>query len=111
MSPQPPVGISHFIVEVTNITLGKTSLDGRSARHKDLYRTTHNTHNRRTSVLPVGFEPAFPAASAEPNFRPCDHWDRPYVSSVWLNVRKVCGRESSVCVVCDNDVRDENIIS
>jgi len=29
----------------------------RSARRRDLYITTHNTHNRQTSMPPVGFEP------------------------------------------------------
>jgi hypothetical protein len=31
-------------------------LDEWSARRRDLYMTTHNTHNRQTSMLPVGFE-------------------------------------------------------
>jgi len=31
-------------------TLGRTPLDEWSARRRDLYLTTHNTHNRRTSV-------------------------------------------------------------
>ena len=32
-----------------------------SARRTDLYLTTHNTHNRQTSMPPVGFEPAISA--------------------------------------------------
>ena len=32
-------------------------LDEWSARRRDLYLTTHNTHNRQTSMPPVGFEP------------------------------------------------------
>jgi len=39
------------------ITFGRTPLDERSARCRDLYLTTHNTHNRQTSMSPVGFEP------------------------------------------------------
>ena len=39
------------------ITVGRTPLDEWSARRRDLYLTTHNTHNRRTSMPPVGFEP------------------------------------------------------
>jgi hypothetical protein len=31
-------------------------LDEWSARRRDLYLTTHNKHNRQTSVPPVGFE-------------------------------------------------------
>jgi hypothetical protein len=43
-------------------TLGRTPLDEWSARRRDLYLTTHNTHNRKTSMLPVGFEPAIPVS-------------------------------------------------
>ena len=42
-------------------TVGRTPLDGRSARHRDLYLTTHNTHNRQTSMPPAGFEPTISA--------------------------------------------------
>ena len=34
------------------------------------YLTTYNTHNRHTSVLPAGFEPAVPA---DPRLRPRGH--------------------------------------
>ena len=39
------------------ITLGRTPLDEWSARHRDLFLTTHNTRNRQTSMPPVEFEP------------------------------------------------------
>jgi hypothetical protein len=42
-------------------TVGRTSLDEWSARRRDLYMTTHNTHNRKTSMPPVGFEPMIAA--------------------------------------------------
>ena len=42
-------------------TVGRTPLDEWSARRRDLYLTTHNTHNRHTSMAPVGFEPTIPA--------------------------------------------------
>ena len=42
-------------------TVGRTPLDERSARRRDLYLTTHNTHNRQTSMLPMGFEPTISA--------------------------------------------------
>jgi hypothetical protein len=35
----------------------KTSLDEWSAGSRDLYLTTHKTHNRQTSKPPTGFEP------------------------------------------------------
>ena len=38
-------------------TVGRTPLDEWSARRRDLYLTTHDTHNRQISVPPVGFEP------------------------------------------------------
>jgi len=37
-------------------TVGRTPLDKWSARHRDLYLTTHNDHNRQTSIHPVGIE-------------------------------------------------------
>jgi len=42
-------------------TVCRTPLDELSARRRDLYLTTHNTHNRQTSMLQVGFEPAISA--------------------------------------------------
>ena len=36
--------------------VGRTPVDEWSARRRDLYLTTHNTHNRQTSMPPVGFE-------------------------------------------------------
>ena len=38
-------------------TFGWNPLDEWSARRRDLYLTTHNTHNRQTSMPSVGFEP------------------------------------------------------
>ena len=42
-------------------TFGRTPLDEWSARRRDLYLTTHNTHNSQTSMPPVGFEPTISA--------------------------------------------------
>ena len=42
-------------------TVGRTPLDEWSVRRRDLYLTTHNTHNRQTSMTPVGFEPTIAA--------------------------------------------------
>jgi len=42
-------------------TVGRTLLDEWSARRRDLYLTTHNTHNRQTSMPPVGFQPTISA--------------------------------------------------
>ena len=41
--------------------VGRTRLDEWSARRRDLYLTTHDTHNRQISMPPVGFEPKISA--------------------------------------------------
>jgi hypothetical protein len=43
-------------------TLSATSLDEGSARHKDLYLTTQNTHNTQTFMSPAGFHPTIHAS-------------------------------------------------
>jgi hypothetical protein len=43
-------------------TVDRTPLDEQSARRKDLYLTTHDTHNRQISMPPVGFEPKISAS-------------------------------------------------
>ena len=42
--------------------VGRTPLCEWSARLRDLYLTTHNNHNRQTSMPPVGFEPTISAS-------------------------------------------------
>jgi hypothetical protein len=42
-------------------TVGRTPLDEYSARGRELYLTTHNNHNRKSSMPPAGFEPTIPA--------------------------------------------------
>ena len=42
-------------------TVGRTPLDEWSARRRDLFLTTHNTHSRQISMPPVGFEPTISA--------------------------------------------------
>ena len=44
-------------------TVGRTSLDEWWARRRDLYLTTHKTHNRQTSMPPVRFEPTISAGA------------------------------------------------
>ena len=44
------------------ITLGMSPLDEWSARRRDLYLTSHNTHNSQTSMPTAGFEPVIPAS-------------------------------------------------
>ena len=56
-------------------TVGRTHLDEWSARRRDLYLTTHDTHNRQISMPPVGFEPKISAGE-----RPCRLTNRRYWS-------------------------------
>jgi len=55
--PWPPHFLRFLDHTQRRVTVGRTPLDEWSARRRDLYLTTHNTHNRQTSMLPVGFEP------------------------------------------------------
>jgi len=55
-------------------TVGRTPLDEWSARRRDLYLTTHDTHNRQISMPPVGFEPKI-SAGERPVLRRCV-WSR-----------------------------------
>jgi len=59
-------------------TVVRTSLEEWSARRRDLYLTTHNTDNRKTSMYPVGFEPhnLNTRAAADLRLWPRGHWDR-----------------------------------
>ena len=56
-------------------TVDRTPLDEWSARRRDLYLTTHNTHNRQISMPPVAFEPTISAG------------ERPQFNSIQLMVR------------------------
>ena len=49
--PRPP-HCREFIITLRHKTLGRTPLDEWSARRRDLYLTTHNTHNKQTSMPP-----------------------------------------------------------
>ena len=59
--PGPP-HFRHFAITFRHTTLCKTPRDEWSARRRDIFLITHNTHNRQTSVPPPGFEPAIPAS-------------------------------------------------
>jgi len=72
MAPSPSgPGTPHyrgFIITLRHITIGRTPVDEWSARSWDLYLTTHNTHNRETSMSAAGFEPTIPE-SEQPQTR------------------------------------------
>ena len=63
---QPPSGaiassFTRFLDHIRRATVGRTPLNEWSIRHRDLYLTTHNNHNRQTSMPRVGFEPTISA--------------------------------------------------
>jgi hypothetical protein len=90
MARQPLGGLGRlifrgFTITLRHTTLGSTPLDEWSARRRDLYLTTHNTHKRQTSMPPVGFEPAI-LVSQRPQIhalRLHDHWDRLIYGILW----------------------------
>jgi len=59
-------------------TLDRTSLDEGSALRRDLYLTTHNTHNRQTSMPPGEIRTRNPSkrGAADLRFRPPGHRGR-----------------------------------
>jgi hypothetical protein len=59
-APRPSVRVCSFTFRHT--TLGRTPLDEWPARRRDLYLTSHNTHNRQTSMLPRGIQTRIPAS-------------------------------------------------
>jgi hypothetical protein len=59
--PGPPLSRGFYEITHNDAPVGRTPLDEWSARRIDLYMTTHNTHNRQTSMPPVWFEPTISA--------------------------------------------------
>ena len=65
-----------FTITLRHTTLGRTPLDAWSARRRDIYLTTHNTHNRQTPMPPTGFQPMIPANKRrQTHVRPRGNWD------------------------------------
>jgi hypothetical protein len=84
MGRQPLGGLGRLIfrgftiTQFRHTTLGKTPLDEWPVRRRDLYLTTHNTHNRQTSMSLGGIRTHNPSkrAAVGPRLRPRGHWDR-----------------------------------
>ena len=70
-------------------TVGRTPLDEWSARRRDLYLIVHNTHNRQTSMSPVGFESTI-SAGERPQTYALDHWDRLFLNLQGQNISTRC---------------------
>ena len=63
------------------ITVGRSPLDEWSARRRDFYLTTHNTHNRQISMPPDGIRThdLSRRAAADLRLGPRGYWDRQYL--------------------------------
>jgi len=67
MAQQSPSGPGRphyrgFTTTLRHTTRGRTTLDELSARRRDLYPKTHNTHTTQKSMLLAGIEPTIPAS-------------------------------------------------
>jgi hypothetical protein len=71
-----------FTITLRHTTLSRTSLDEWSARRRDLYLTTHNTHIH----APGGIRTVNPSkrAAADPRLRPRGHW---ISSKIYLKIQ------------------------
>ena len=65
-----------FLDHTRRSTVGRTPLDEWSGRRRDLYLTTHDTHNRQISMPPVGFEPKISAGERPEAARLLRSWVR-----------------------------------
>jgi hypothetical protein len=66
LDQRPPVGQGYSFTRFLDhthrrTTVGSTPLDEWSVRRGDSFLTTHNKHNRQTSMPPAGFEPTISA--------------------------------------------------
>ena len=57
-----------FSITLRHTTVGRTPLHEGSARRRDLYLTTHNTHNRQTAMSPGGIRTHNPRKRAVVDF-------------------------------------------
>jgi len=75
IGPRPLLWGSSIILRHT--ALGRTPLDERSARRRDLYLTTHNTHKTNIPAASgIRTRNLSKRAAADPRLRPRGHWDK-----------------------------------
>jgi len=71
------------------ITVGRTPLDEWSAHRRDLYLTTHNTHNSHPFIPPppggIRTHDLSRWAAADLRPRPCGHWVRQMINVLKCN--------------------------
>ena len=96
MAQQTPVGQDILIVEPLRShsnTSHSVGLLWKSDQPEA--ETTHNTHKRKTSMPPAGFEPAIPArAAADPRLRPRGYWDR---HNLYISYQNSTTKTKMVC--------------
>ena len=70
-----------FLDHTRRTTVGRTPLDEWSARRRNFYLTTHNTHTRKKIHAPGGIwtHDLSRRAAADLRLRPHGHWDRHYI--------------------------------
>ena len=75
-------------------TVGRTLPDERLAHRRDLYLTTHNTHNRQTFMSPLRFEPTI-SAGERPQTYTLEWGRNTEFKKVTLKMKSVCSSETS----------------
>ena len=87
-------------------TLGRTPLNERSARRRDLHLLEHNTHRRQTSMPSAGFDPTNSSKreAAYPRLIPRDTG---IDTKMYTKYNTIAGVSRSNCtqVVCCNDIK------
>ena len=73
--PGPP-RCRGFKFTIRHTTFARTPQDVWSGRARDLYLTTHNTVQRKTTMPPAGFKPTIPASATDTRLRPRSHSDQ-----------------------------------
>jgi len=86
--PGPP-HYRGFTITLKYVTFGRTPLDECSARHRDLYLTTHNTHKGIDICAWSRIRTRNPSkwAAAALRLRPRSRWDWSYVQTdLWTEI-------------------------
>jgi hypothetical protein len=81
--PGPP-HFRGFTITLRHSAIDRTPLDEWSARRRDHYQTTHNTHKKQKSMSPVGLEPAIPERERLLTHA-LDRADRDLDTDMWSN--------------------------
>ena len=88
----------HGHTHLRHATPGPTPLDKLSAQRRDLYMTTHNIHEKQTSIPPSGIRTrnARKRATADTLLRWRSHWNRPLLPNTLINSRNILENMESV---------------